>query len=101
MDFEEFLWATGRPTLMDAIRKAFAEKHPMGPLHQTALDSFQQYLVVGGMPQVVAKYVTTHDFKAVERPAGALQEGYPQACEEVCVQGGTNLRLDRRAAVAA
>ncbi len=67
MDFEEFLWATGRPTLMDAIRSAFAERRPMGPLHKTALDSFRQYLVVGGMPQAVAKYMTTHDFKAVDR----------------------------------
>ena len=67
MDFEEFLWATGRPTLMDAIRSAFAERRPMGPLHQTALDSFRQYLVVGGMPQAVAKYCATHDFKAVDR----------------------------------
>ena len=67
LDFEEFLWATGRPTLMDAIRNAFAERRPMGPLHKTALDSFRQYLVVGGMPQAVAKYVATHDFKAVDR----------------------------------
>ncbi len=67
MDFEEFLWATGRPTLMDAIRQAYSEKRPMGPLHQSAMDSFRQYLVVGGMPQAVAKYVATGDFKAVDR----------------------------------
>ena len=66
MDFEEFLWATGRPTLMDAIRDAFARRVPMGPLHHTALDSFRQYMVVGGMPQAVSKYVETHDFKAVD-----------------------------------
>ena len=76
MDFEEFLWATGRPTLMDAIRSAFAEGRKMGPLHESALDSFRQYLVVGGMPQAVARYVGTHDFKAVDRQKRDLLKLY-------------------------
>ena len=67
MDFEEFLWATGRPTLMDSIRSAFKSGERMGPLHETAMDSFRQYLVVGGMPQAVVRYVESHDFKAVDR----------------------------------
>ena len=76
MDFEEFLLATGRPTLMDEIRRAYAEQRPMGPLHQSAMDSFRQYLVVGGMPQAVAKYVGTHDFKAVDRVKRDILELY-------------------------
>lgn len=76
MDFEEFLWATGRPTLMDAIRSAFAEGRGLGPLHESALDSFRQYLVVGGMPQAVARYVETHDFKAVDRQKRDLLKLY-------------------------
>ena len=67
MDFEEFLWATGRPTLMDSIRSAFKSGERMGPLHETAMDSFRQYLVVGGMPQAVVRYVESHDFKAADR----------------------------------
>ena len=66
MDFEEFLWATGRPTLMDSIRKAFLNGEPMGLLHQKALDAFRQYLVIGGMPQAVAEYVHSHDFVRVD-----------------------------------
>ena len=76
MDFEEFLWAIGRPTLMDAIRKAYREGVPMGALHETALDAFRQYLVVGGMPQAVAKYVETHDFRKVDRTKRDLLELY-------------------------
>ncbi len=67
MDFEEFLWATGRPTLMESIRQAYEDRRPMGPLHQSAMDSFRQYMVVGGMPQSVAKFVATGDFRAVDR----------------------------------
>ena len=67
MDFEEFLWAIGRPTLMDSIRRAFKSGEKMGPLHDMAMDAFRQYLVVGGMPQAVERYVESHDFKAVDR----------------------------------
>ncbi len=76
MDFEEFLWATGRPTLMESIRSAFKSGERMGPLHETAMDSFRQYLVVGGMPQAVARYVESHDFKAVDRQKRDLLKLY-------------------------
>ena len=67
MDFEEFLWAIGRPTLMDSIRMAFKSGEKMGPLHDVAMDAFRQSLVVGGMPQAVERYVESHDFRAVDR----------------------------------
>ena len=67
MDFEEFLWATGNDMLMDLIRKMYAERKPMGPaFHRQALDAFRLYMIVGGMPQAVKKYVETKDFDAVD-----------------------------------
>ena len=67
MDFEEFLWAMGNETLMDFIRKMFEEKRPMGQMfHRQALDAFRLYMIVGGMPQAVKKYVETRDFEEVD-----------------------------------
>ena len=67
MDFEEFLWATGNDMLMDLIRKMYAERKPMGPaFHRQAMDAFRLYMIVGGMPQAVKKYVETQDFDAVD-----------------------------------
>ena len=67
MDFEEFLWANGNNNLMDLIRKCFEDKKPLGQLmHREAMDYFKQYLIVGGMPQAVEKYVNTKDFKEVD-----------------------------------
>lgn len=67
MDFEEFLWALDNETLMDIIRKNYAEKHPMGQvIHRKAMDYFRQYLIVGGMPQAVKEYVATKDFNKVD-----------------------------------
>lgn len=58
MDFEEFLWASGNDRLMPFIRKQFEKKKPMGAtFHRQALDYFRQYMIVGGMPQAVKKFI--------------------------------------------
>lgn len=74
MDFEEFLWALGDEMTMDFVGKCFAEKRPLGGLHRKVLDYFRTYMIVGGMPQAVLKYVETKDFDAVDRvKRGILQ----------------------------
>ncbi len=66
MDFEEFLWATGNDMLMDLIKKMFVERKPMGQVfHRRAMDAFRLYMIVGGMPQAVKKYVETKDLEAM------------------------------------
>lgn len=68
MDFEEFLWAIGNESLMPFIKKQFDAKEPLGDaLHRKAMDFFRQYMIIGGMPQAVAKYVETKDYNEVER----------------------------------
>ena len=68
MDFEEFLWATGNETLMNYIRKCFLEKKPLEPLlHRKAMDYFKQYLILGGMPQVIANFLETNDFNSSDK----------------------------------
>lgn len=68
MDFEEFLWAIGHDTLMDLIRASFNSIKPLGQaLHRKAMDYFRQYLIVGGMPQVVSEYADTRDFARVDQ----------------------------------
>lgn len=66
MDFEEFLWATGRETLAEAIKAHRRDLAPMGPAHRKAMDAFREYMVIGGMPQAVNKWVEVHDLKKVE-----------------------------------
>lgn len=66
MDFEEFLWAMGNEVMMPYIRERFERQQPMGEFHREALHYFRQYLIVGGMPQAVAEYVASRDFKRVD-----------------------------------
>lgn len=67
MDFEEFLWAMDNKTIMPIVRLNFERKHEMGQaMHRKVMDYFRQYLIVGGMPQVVSKYVETRDFNKAD-----------------------------------
>lgn len=66
MDFEEFLWALGDEMIMPHIRSQFEKKKPMGAFHRRAMDYFRQYMIVGGMPQAVKKYIETRDFLKVD-----------------------------------
>lgn len=68
MDFEEFLWALGNTTLMDFIKECYQKKMPLGQaLHRKAMDYFKEYLIIGGMPQVVSEYIVTKDFDKADR----------------------------------
>ncbi len=77
LDFEEFLWALGNETLMPVIRSYYEKQQPIGQaLHRKAMDFFRQYMIVGGMPQAVERYVETHDFDSVDRVKRAILELY-------------------------
>lgn len=68
MDFEEFLWAMGNETIMNVIRECFNKKKPLGDLlHRKAMDYFKEYLIVGGMPQAVLKYIETRKFEDADK----------------------------------
>lgn len=52
MDFEEFLWAHNEKALAELIRESFT-KHKNCPFHKLALELFQEYLITGGLPEVI------------------------------------------------
>ncbi len=67
MDFEEYLWAIGNDMLMPFIKTRFEQKKPLGPMHRKAMDLFRQYLIVGGMPQAVARFIETGSFEETDK----------------------------------
>jgi predicted AAA+ superfamily ATPase len=58
LDFEEFLWATGKEILAGQIRESYLRMDAMPePSHQLALECYKQYLIVGGMPAAINSFV--------------------------------------------
>ena len=66
LDFEEFLWATGRADMVETIKSHRRDLAPFGAVHRKIIEAFREYLVVGGMPQAVSCWAETHDLKKVE-----------------------------------
>lgn len=64
MDFEEYLWAMGREMLADTIREHYRFNEPLD-VHSVAIECYNQYLIVGGMPAAVKEFVATNSFVAV------------------------------------
>ena len=75
LDFEEFLIANNAPKVASMIREYAGTCQPF-PLHEHALDYYQNYLIVGGMPQVVKEYVETKDFNRVMACQYTLNDSY-------------------------
>ena len=76
MDFEEFLWALGDELMMPFITQCFQKRKPLGGHHRKALDYFRTYMIVGGMPQAILKYIETHDFEEVDRVKRSILQVY-------------------------
>lgn len=63
MDMEEFLLAFGLDELVTKIKNCFEGNLPLPSIeHEELLKKYRQYLVVGGMPECVDKYLRTLDF---------------------------------------
>ena len=68
LDFEEFLWAYGYEANTVEYLKSFFDSKEKIPLemNQKLDDILREYLVVGGMPEVVADFMEHKDFNRVQ-----------------------------------
>ena len=62
MTFDEFLYANNERLLVDARNQASAQNPLPQPLHDKLVSIFRTYLLIGGMPEVVSRWVRTHDY---------------------------------------
>ena len=77
MDFEEFLWAMNMDVLAEDIRTHFNSNEAMpASVHHLALDYYQRYLIIGGMPESVGKYVETHSYLECRTVQQSILLGY-------------------------
>ncbi len=62
MTFDEFLWANGEDMLVEARDTASAASPLAPPLHDRLVELLRTYMLVGGMPECVTKWVESRDF---------------------------------------
>ena len=69
LDFEEFLWANGYDEEKIRILREYFDSGEQIPevTNMTYEELFREYIVVGGMPEVVADYIINKDFGLVDK----------------------------------
>lgn len=67
LDFEEFLWARGiNEDTINYVKDFYLNKTTVDELtHKRMLELFKEYIVVGGMPDVVNEFILNNNFSNV------------------------------------
>lgn len=76
MTFDEFLLANGENLLLDARNQASSTSPLAVPLHEKLIGLMRRFLLVGGMPEAVAKWVETHDYLQCQEVQDDILTGY-------------------------
>lgn len=77
LDFEEFLWAEGYENSISYLKEFFDKKEKVPSVLNDKFETlFREYMVVGGMPEVVSDYVENHDFTRVSAIQEKILENY-------------------------
>lgn len=78
LDFEEFLWATGiGKEWIEHIRESFLTEESLDKsTHELLLKRFQYYLLIGGLPEAVNKYLEDRNIVRVRTVHKDIHELY-------------------------
>lgn len=77
LDFLEFVNALGEETTVDMmLRKDPKKWDELTVLKPRLIDLLRQYYYVGGMPEAVNEYVTTHNLQEVRTIQNGILDGY-------------------------
>lgn len=78
LDFEEFLWACHiGEDVIGMLEDCYENLRPVPAfLHQQIMERYRQYLIVGGMPEVVATYLANEDFNKTVTNQKDILTGY-------------------------
>ena len=77
LDYEEFRWALGDSVTISLLKEAFENMRPMGDaVARKLMRDFRLYMLVGGMPQAVSKYLETNNLTEVDQTKREIIELY-------------------------
>lgn len=95
MDYEEFFWAIGDETTFPLIQKCFDMAVGIGEqMNRKLLRDFRLYMLVGGMPQAVAEYIETNNFRKTDEIKRDILSLYEEDFMKIDPTGRLSLLFD-------
>ena len=95
MDLEEFFIANGlKEELIDYLKGKFCKTEEVNEtIHNTLIESFYRYLIVGGMPEAVQIYVDTQDLNKVYAKHMSIIRDYKKDFTKYEIESNSKLKL--------
>lgn len=80
LDFEEFLWANGiRNDVIQSVKSCFEnEKAVPDGIHRAMMNLLYRYVIVGGLPEVVNKFLETKNIELIYKTQRNLLAEYEE-----------------------
>ena len=93
MDFEEFLWAKGyKENQIEDLYTCMKKCNPLTEIqYNVMMKNFKDYMIVGGMPAIVARYIANKNFSGILN----MQEQILKDYEEDIAKYATGARKKR------
>ena len=78
LDFEEFLWASGMSEQAIVYVKEYFDRIEKIPesMHTQMMKCLREYIVIGGMPAVINRYLETNNFSEVQMEQDKILTGF-------------------------
>lgn len=97
LDFEEFLIANdfGHAAIAAMKEKFNRQESPSEEQHRKLMDLFRRYLLVGGMPDAVNEYLSSHNIVKVREVQEGIRNLYGVDASKYEADNGKNLLIRR------
>lgn len=94
LDFEEFLWANGvgNEAIVQLSEAFNAHQSLDETMHRVYLDLFKKYLLVGGLPDAVNKYIETNNIVEVRKVHDGIQKLYREDAAQYDIDNKLKIR---------
>ena len=94
MSFDEFLINTDNSLLLSSIKEHFDTNKEMPEVqHKKALELYYDYLVIGGMPEVVQEYINSNSLITAIDYQKNIIESYKNDITKYCIDGNESNKV--------
>ena len=76
LSFGEFAMACGLEREMALLAECAPERPVPAPIAERMTDACRRFMAIGGMPEAVSTWISTHDYTAVDKVLGDILQSY-------------------------